>query len=152
MSDRLAIMDHGRIVQQGPPREVYERPDSAFVGRFLGEANLLAARMSPDGACAVRGRPVEAAAGRLDAGAGFVFVRPERVALRRGEAADAANELPGRIRHASFLGNTVRYAVEIGEEEPLLCDTANAPGMEGFAPGDAVVASWRAADCRLLAG
>lgn len=152
MSDRLAIMDHGRVVQQGAPREVYERPDSAFVGRFLGEANLLAAQQTSTGACTVLGRPVVAEAGTLKGGSGFLFMRPEKLALRRGETAEGPNELPGRIRHASFLGNTMRYAVEIGVDEPLLCDAANAAGAEAFAPGDAVIATWRAADCRLLPG
>jgi spermidine/putrescine ABC transporter ATP-binding subunit len=156
MSDRIAIMDHGRIVQQGPPREVYERPDSAFVGRFLGEANLFAARAATGGcgATIAGGHPVAADAGRLDpAGTGFLFVRPEKVALRGGAPAEGANQLPGRVRHASFLGNVVRYAVELrGEAEPLLCDAANAPGAAAFGPGDAVVAHWQAADCRFLPG
>jgi spermidine/putrescine ABC transporter ATP-binding subunit len=154
MSDRIAIMNHGRIVQQGPPREVYERPDSAFVGRFLGEANLFPARMAGAGATVAGGHPVAADAGRLDdAGAGFLFVRPEKVALHPGGAAEGPNRVPGRVRHASFLGNVVRYAVEVpGEAEPLLCDAANAPGAATFAPGDAVVAQWNAADCRLLPG
>ncbi len=153
MSDRIAIMDHGRVVQQGPPREVYERPESAFVGRFLGEANLFAARVAGGQVRLAGGHAVAAEAGALDvAGTGHVFVRPEKVALRSGTP-DGPNQVPGRVRHASFLGNVVRYAVEVpGEAEPLLCDAANAPGMAGFVPGDAVVAHWRAEDCRLLAG
>jgi spermidine/putrescine ABC transporter ATP-binding subunit len=146
MSDRIAIMNHGRIVQQGPPREVYERPESSFVGRFLGEANLLPAK----GGTVLDGRPVVAAAGVAAAG-GWLFVRPEKVGLAAGGAAAGPNALPGTVRHASFLGNVVRYAVDVGAAEPLLCDAANAPGIPGFAPGDAVVASWAAADCRLLA-
>src|SRR4051794_26353357 len=49
MSDRIAIMDRGRVVQMGPPREVYERPENAFTGRFLGEANLIGG--TAEGAC-----------------------------------------------------------------------------------------------------
>ncbi len=147
MSDRIAIMNHGRIVQMGPPRAVYERPESSFVGRFLGEANLLPA----SGATVLGGRPVVADAGAAPADGGWLFVRPEKVALTAGTEAAGPNALPGTVRHASFLGNVVRYAVEVGAEEPLLCDAANAPGIAGFVPGDAVVASWSAADCRLLA-
>jgi ABC-type Fe3+/spermidine/putrescine transport system ATPase subunit len=47
MSDRIAIMDHGRVHQVGPPSEVYERPANPFVGRFLGEANLIEALSRP---------------------------------------------------------------------------------------------------------
>ena len=146
MSDRIAIMNHGRIVQMGPPRDVYEHPENSFVGRFLGEANLLPAR----GATVLGGRPVEATAG-TSTGNGWLFVRPEKVALAAGADAAGANALPGTVRHASFLGNVVRYAVDVGAEEPLLCDAANAPGIAAFVQGDAVVASWSAADCRLLA-
>ena len=150
MSDRIAIMDRGRIAQLGPPREVYERPDSAFVGRFLGEANLIPVE-ARDGALMTRGGAmVTAAAPPPPGGAGFVFVRPERVALRPAEAGGGANLLPGRVRHVSFLGNVVRYAVETAEAEPLLCDAANAPGARLFAPGEAVLLSWRPEDGRLL--
>lgn len=152
MSDRIAIMNHGRIVQQGPPREVYERPESAFVGRFLGEANLFPAAPATAGATILKGRPVAAGAGRLEGEGGFLFVRPEKVALRAGDAAEGPNAVPGQVRHASFLGNVVRYAVEVGAAEPLLCDAANAPGAAAFVPGDAVVAHWHQADCRLLPG
>ena len=47
MSDRIAIMNHGRIEQVGPPGEMYERPANPFVGRFLGEANLIEGTIGP---------------------------------------------------------------------------------------------------------
>ena len=157
MSDRIAIMDRGRVVQQGPPREVYERPESAFVGRFLGEANLLPARSDAQGGhtkgrAMILDRPALAEYGELGPAGGFLFVRPEKVSLHVGAAGDGPNALTGRILHASFLGNVVRYGVDVGAAEPLLCDEANASGFTGFAPGDAVVASWQPAHCRLLPG
>ncbi|UPY38782.1 ABC transporter ATP-binding protein [Sediminicoccus sp. KRV36] len=152
MSDRIAIMDGGRVIQQGPPRQVYENPESAFVGRFLGEANLIAARRDSSGQVFIRDRPALADHGHLATGGGYLFMRPEKLSLRAGDALEGANQLAGRILHASFLGNIVRYGVDIGEAEPLLCDAANAPGVTGFAAGDHVVAHWQAADCRLLPG
>jgi spermidine/putrescine ABC transporter ATP-binding subunit len=152
MSDRIAIMNHGRVVQQGPPRQVYENPESAFVGRFLGEANLLAAQRDAGGQVMIQGRPALADHGALSPAGGFLFVRPEKVSLRGGDAAHGPNALAGRVLHASFLGNVVRYGVDIGTAAPLLCDAANAPGVSGFAAGDAVVAHWQQADCRLLPG
>jgi spermidine/putrescine ABC transporter ATP-binding subunit len=126
MSDRIAIMNHGRIAQMGPPREVYE-PGSSFVAAFLGEANLLKARR--DGA-AIRG-PGGAgglARGALDGAGGLVFVRPEKVSVPPARPSAAPNHLPGRIQHASFLGNIVRYAVTAAEGATLLCDAANGAG------------------------
>jgi len=152
MSDRIAIMDHGRIAQMGPPRAVYEKPDNAFVGRFLGEANLLPATLR-DGAVATRaGHALAAAEGSLGASGGFLFVRPEKVLLAAGTLDAAPNRLPGTVSHASFLGNVVRYEVDVGLGEALLCDAANAPGTQPMAPGAAVIAQWSEADCRLLAG
>ncbi|WP_149536077.1 ABC transporter ATP-binding protein [Siccirubricoccus phaeus] len=152
MSDRIAIMNHGRIAQLGPPREVYEKPENAFVARFLGEANLLAAKPAAGGAVTAKGAPLEAGSGALGAEGGFLFVRPEKVTLSAGAAPAGPNRLSGTIRHASFLGNVVRYAVELGEPEPLLVDAANAAGAAIFGPGETVTASWDAGDCRLLAG
>ena len=97
-------------------------------------------------------RPALAGHGVLGAGGGFLFVRPEKVSLHAGTAGEGPNALAGRVLHASFLGNVVRYGVDVGAAEPLLCDAANASGSTGFAAGDAVVATWQPADCRLLAG
>ena len=152
MSDRIAIMDRGRIVQMGPPREVYERPDSAFVGRFLGEANLIAAQGRDGAVVSAGGAALRAGAGALGASGGWMFVRPEKMAVLPADAAvpPELNRLAGRVRHASFLGNVVRYVVETGEAEPILCDAANAPKLRLAAPGEAVHVVWRPADGRLL--
>ncbi|HEY4251666.1 MAG TPA: ABC transporter ATP-binding protein [Roseomonas sp.] len=152
MSDRIAIMDRGRIAQMGPPREVYEQPGSSFVAAFLGEANLLRARR--DGA-AVRGPGgvvLAAGAGAFDGAEGLLFIRPEKVSVTAGRLEALPNHLPGRVLHASFLGNIVRYLVEVGEGATLLCDAANAAGAVPCQPGDAVTLRWRAEDSRLLAG
>jgi spermidine/putrescine ABC transporter ATP-binding subunit len=152
MSDRIAIMDRGRIVQMGPPREVYERPDSAFVGRFLGEANLIAVKAEGGAIVSAAGVALRAGAGTVGSTGGWMFVRPEKMAVLAADApvADELNRLAGRVRHASFLGNVVRYVVETGEAEPLLCDAANAPELRLAQPGESVNVVWRPADGRLL--
>ncbi|HEY8612391.1 MAG TPA: ABC transporter ATP-binding protein [Roseomonas sp.] len=151
MSDRIAIMEHGRIAQMGPPREVYERPDSSFVAAFLGEANLLRARRDGNAVAGPGGARLEAGAGALAAPEGLLFIRPEKVSIAAGGAGEGANILPGRVRHTSFLGNVVRYAVEVPEGAVVLCDAANGAGTTLHAPGDPVHLSWRAEDSRLLA-
>jgi ABC-type Fe3+/spermidine/putrescine transport system ATPase subunit len=88
VSDLVGVMAEGRVLQVGPPAEVYDRPRTPFVARFLGEANLL---------------PRAALGG---AGAGLTLVRPERCVL--GPAADACPwSWPGRVRGLSFLGADV---------------------------------------------
>src|SRR5262249_42053682 len=59
MSDRLAVMDSGRVAQVGSPRDVYEQPSSAYVADFLGVANLIDAHANGDGSCTVAGQRVE---------------------------------------------------------------------------------------------
>lgn len=144
MSDRIAIMDAGRIAQMGPPREVYERPDNTFVARFLGEANLLPARAD---AGVLRGPGGTVLPLDAPARDGQVFVRPEKLALHDG-GADVG--IPGTVRHMAFLGNVVRYEVTLPEGHIVLADLANAPGAELRPVGSAVRVSWRPEDGRLL--
>src|SRR5271155_3459787 len=93
MSDRIAIMDRGRIHQIGPPGEVYERPANPFVGRFLGEANLIEGTVLGETGEIMRLRLPSGAALRAPrssgggGGGGMLFIRPERVGIAPGVAA-----------------------------------------------------------------
>src|SRR5271155_5152210 len=93
MSDRIAIMDRGRIHQIGPPSEVYERPANPFVGRFLGEANLIEGTVLGETGEIMRLRLPSGAELRAPrsngcgAGRGMLFIRPERVGIAPGVAA-----------------------------------------------------------------
>lgn len=119
MSDRLAVMNHGRIVQVGTPEEVYNEPADAYVADFLGVSNLMDAAVEPgrdgNGPCHLRiGDFVLAAqAGRLDAtGAVKVAIRPERIHLHpyedRGE-----NRVPGMVERLVFLGSTTHVYLRL---------------------------------------
>jgi iron(III) transport system ATP-binding protein len=113
LSDRVAVMREGRILQVSTPKELYERPASRFVADFVGTNNFIAGvcRETRDGRATVetalgplRGR----LAGAVGAGTRCVLaVRPENIALGEGE-----NALDGRIALASYLGSTLRYDVE----------------------------------------
>jgi putative spermidine/putrescine transport system ATP-binding protein len=152
MSDRIAIMSRGRIAQVGTPSEVYERPSSAFVGRFLGEANILPAAVTSIeddiaalqvGGFALRARLRH----RLDVGQKpSLFVRPERIAI--GNA--GANRVQGRVRRVSFLGSIVRYQVEVAPSLPVTIDVQNA-GRTAHAVDDTVALGWAVEDSLVLA-
>ncbi len=162
MSDRIAIMDRGRLVQQGPPRAVYERPDTAFVGRFLGEANLLAGEASGT-ALRLPGGAVLQAANAMS-GPALLFVRPEKLRLcpaggpAGGGDEPGHNRLEGIVRRSAFLGNVLRTELDLGTGPGsgpggtgvLTADAANAPGAALLAPGTRVAALWPVADGRLL--
>ena len=163
LSDRIAILDGGRLVQAGPPRQVYERPDTPFVARFLGEANLIPG-MAGGNLLRTEGGVVLRAANTLPVpGPAFLFVRPEKLALRAPAAGGRNNHAPddsgwnrlvGRVRRVSFLGNVVRAELNTAGGAGLLTvDMVNGPG--GDAPalreGEDVAAMWPVEECRLLA-
>jgi len=115
LSDRVAVMRDGRVLQVAKPKELYERPANRFVADFVGTNNFLT------GVCrGVEGDAlvVETPLGRvrarrrdgLAAGARCVLaIRPENIALGRADG----NTFTGRVVLASYLGNTLRYDVEV---------------------------------------
>jgi spermidine/putrescine ABC transporter ATP-binding subunit len=159
MSDRIAILNRGRIDQVGPPGEVYERPANPFVGRFLGEANLIKGAVLAQAGDVVRlclpsGQELRAPRSNCaGTGRGMLFIRPERVEIAAGKAASGdpgANTLTGKVRRCSFLGNILRYAVEVEGAEPITVDLQNAAGVTPLLPGAPVVLRWPVADSLIL--
>ncbi|MDN5927157.1 MAG: ABC transporter ATP-binding protein [Hyphomicrobiales bacterium] len=127
MSDSIAIIEAGRIVQMGSPRDIYFQPRNGFVAGFVGATNLLGGAVAGEvdawGSIAVTldcggGRIlcVPAQAGRLD-GHVRVSVRPETISLRQpgSPSGERMNRLNGEIVFAGFLGNSNRYRVKVGE-------------------------------------
>ncbi len=125
MSDRLAVMNHGRIVQLGTPEEVYNEPADAYVADFLGVSNLMDARVEPGGdgrgPCRLRlgDFTLQAEAGRLDVtGAVKVAIRPERIHLHARETT-GANHVPGMVERLVFLGSTTHIFLRLGNGSAL---------------------------------
>jgi ABC-type Fe3+/spermidine/putrescine transport system ATPase subunit len=163
LSDRIAIMNSGRIVQVGPPAEIYERPQDVFIARFLGEANLIEGTIEEvvDDHADFRtmgdlrlSAPVSQ---RVERGArASLFVRPERVEINQVDAASAAtvdstrNRARGRVSQASYLGNILRYAVDIAPGQSVSVDVQNTSDTRPIAVGENVSLTWRAADSALL--
>ena len=120
MSDRIAVMRSGRIVQEGTPWEVYHRPVTRFVADFVGLSNFIEAEVvDVDG-----GRlrlssalgPVEVAS-RSDATRGAqvtLFIRPENVVVHR-HPVEAPNLFPGQVVETSFLGEHLECRLRVGE-------------------------------------
>ena len=155
VSDRIAIMNHGRIDQVGGPGEVYERPAIPFVGRFLGEANLIEGTVMAQAGEVMRLRlpsGEELRAPRSNGcgtGRGMLFIRPERVEIAPGAAAfgdPGTNALAGKVRRCSFLGIILRYAVDLDGAAPITVDLQNAAGVSLLPPGAPVVLRWSVAD------
>ena len=157
VSDRLAVMDAGRILQLGTPRQVYETPASRFVARFVGAANLIEGHvvgrdgdnLAVDcGAAGIIAAPGDAVA--AGGGAVAVAVRPEKLALEApfGPAAPTAgiNRLAVTVKGVAYQGGVSTYDVEAAGGLRLAVQIANRArhGPPPFAAGDAAVASWPA--------
>jgi len=148
MSDRIAVMNDGRIEQFADPTSIYTRPASAFVLDFVGTASRLAgtARGVEEGVLTVDtgAGPVRARGGFLPGRGVRVAVRPE--ALLLGPAPDAAhNELRLRLRDRVFLGSRLVLYFHAGGEDAVLAEVAPARGA-GLQPGDEVTLHWPVTD------
>jgi ABC-type Fe3+/spermidine/putrescine transport system ATPase subunit len=130
LSDRVGILNEGRLVQEGPPHEIYERPETAFTARFLGDANLFTGT--------ARGDRIELA-------------EPEKMLLEAVDAASSgledANAITARVLRHIFAGSSLTYLVDWGGER-LKVFVQNRTGEvvpEGaevrltWSPGDTVV-------------
>jgi spermidine/putrescine transport system ATP-binding protein len=162
MSDRIAVMRHGRIEQLGTPEELYERPTTAFVAGFLGVSNLLDGSVigSDDAWISVRlpdGSTLRAPAeGANGAEAVRVGVRPEklRVVPAEGAESDGAgasgaaelNSLGGTVLDASYIGVSTQYLIETVDGHRLVVYAQNletSGASEALADGQRVRVSWK---------
>jgi iron(III) transport system ATP-binding protein len=114
VSDRIIVMNAGRIEQEGSPRDLYERPATPFLVRFMGESNLvhgLAQRVSPDEVRIQLGE-IEISVGNRVAKDGeiTVAVRPESVIVETTPGLDGT--LAGTIAKASYLGTHMEYSID----------------------------------------
>lgn len=112
LSDRIAVIDRGRIAQLDAPQDLYRRPDSLFVADFIGESVLLPVIRDGDGAV-LQGRRMKLSA-PLPAGKNLkLVIRPEL--LRFGDAGDDDNKLSGMVRQAIYQGESVLFIVDAGD-------------------------------------
>ncbi|MCC7487169.1 MAG: ABC transporter ATP-binding protein [Burkholderiales bacterium] len=121
LSDRIAVFNRGKVFQVGPPRALYERPANRFVADFIGINNLVEGTVRAVEGAGERVR-VETAVGeivaiheaRLSVGDRCVLcIRPENAAVD-GPSGGGGNRFTGRVAFAAYLGNTLRYDVDLG--------------------------------------
>ncbi len=154
VSDRIAVMNQGSIVQEGTADDLYYRPASAFVAQFIGRVNLLPARVesaaAAGGEVTVLGQRVAVACLPTGARAGDavrLVLRPEALALRAAEGAPA---LPrGTVEGRMFLGEKVEYVVRCGEARLQVVSYNARPG-ELLAEGSAVAVELKGPDIPVL--
>jgi spermidine/putrescine transport system ATP-binding protein len=123
MSDRLAVMNAGRIEQIGAPQDVYEDPQTIFVADFLGVSNLMnaGAKGTHNGGCrvSVENFELEARGGGDVTGPAKIVIRPERVELEPHGAPSGPNRLPGMVERVVYVGSGIQVIVRAATGEVL---------------------------------
>jgi spermidine/putrescine transport system ATP-binding protein len=155
MSDRIAVMNAGRVEQVADPATIYDRPANRFVADFIGETNFLRAEVTgweaeqarlalaeqdvwaPSEAPLAVGQPVT------------LVIRPEKVYLSRPQA-NGRFRLQGRVHHVMYLGTDTRYTIELGRDRSLVALARNLNGDGPLAPGEMVDVHWHTGDARVL--
>ncbi|MEJ8570638.1 ABC transporter ATP-binding protein [Microbaculum marinum] len=147
LSDRIGVLRDGRLIQEGAPRDIYERPRTAFAATFLGDANLFEGTVEGDAIRLDDGPPVRTD-DPLPAGGTRVTiaVRPERMTVSAGSpaAGGARNEIGARVDEAIFAGNSLTYMLTHGARSVRVF--AQNTGAEPVAAGAPVRVSWNPAD------
>jgi len=158
LSDRLAVMHQGRVMQVGRPEDLYERPENLFVARFVGVSNEVRGTLTdvqagegallPGDVSSSRVIRVSVPAG-LHSGLQVVMtVRPERIRITPGHVADGgANCLHGVVETMRYIGSEWQGVVRIGESLRWTIHASNAAsGSRPVAVGAPVSLQWKSAD------
>ena len=144
LSDNVAILDRGRIVQMGPPTDIYEHPRTRFAAEFLGDTNFLKGTVA-DGAIRLGdGTRLRSQAALPPAGRPVtVAVRPEKMEIVAGEAAERpdANRLSARIDDVIYAGPALTYALTASDGTPVKIFAQNRTGTI-LTEGSAVTLFW----------
>jgi spermidine/putrescine transport system ATP-binding protein len=152
MSDRLAVMNAGRIAQVGAPRQIYEEPADTYVADFLGVSNLMTVEVverGPGSRCQLRIGEAALLADRSEVdglGSAHAFIRPERVRIEE-HGSDGPNRVPAMVERLVFLGAATQVMLRLGagfQLQALLQNDGTPAGLEqgtpvhAFLPQDAL--------------
>jgi ABC-type Fe3+/spermidine/putrescine transport system ATPase subunit len=153
LSDRIAVIEHGKLMQLGTPWDLYERPANPFVADFIGINNLIPGEVqeTADGESRVK---VKTEVGVLlsetdvhlaNGDNCMICVRPETASIGKQEpVAETVNTIGGTVGFASFIGNTIRYDVEIGTDLIFRVDVQNPRDHQPYAIGEKVTVTFSA--------
>lgn len=159
MSDRLAVMSSGNILQVGSPREIYDTPANRFVADFIGETNFLKGKITaiesgtanlalPAGATLTAPAPESAGSGDEIT----VMVRPEHARLVNA-AAGEESVLSGTLTDIIYLGTDTYFNVRLADGEVFTVRQQNRPGEEsGRKAGDTAGIAFPQGAVRVLRG
>ncbi len=162
MSDRIAVMDRGVVLQVGTPVEIYEQPNSRFVADFIGETNFISGRVvSQTGSEAVVESEGLSFVAQADTPVGpgesvLMAVRPARIQLHRQKPANGVTAYPGRVEDLVYIGTDTHYTIILADTIRVRVRQQNT-APQGPLPSDGpagapVWLSWHAHSARILVG
>jgi ABC-type Fe3+/spermidine/putrescine transport system ATPase subunit len=148
LSDRIAVFNQGKVLQVGPPKDLYERPANRFVADFIGINNLIDGTIEAVDAGGQRltvKTPVGTVSALFDERARVgddcvLCIRPENAAI--GDEAPGRNVVKGRITFAAYLGNALRYDVELAPGLVFKVDVRDLWHREILPSGSAVTVTF----------
>jgi iron(III) transport system ATP-binding protein len=149
-ADVIAVMNAGHIEQAGSPEDIYDRPRSEFVARFIGMSNVVKGRALDGNHILLAGTPLQVSGEPLKAGAeAAVSIRQHQIELLATEPSGKDNVLPAKVARQVFLGSSRDYMVEIADGTQLRVVTA---AGQNVPPGAAIWVRLPAERCRTLTG
>ncbi|MBY6056956.1 ABC transporter ATP-binding protein [Leisingera daeponensis] len=161
VASRVAVMDHGKIIQVATPDRIYENPNSVYVADFIGDVNLIEGSAKPNGKDAYAlswhegHEPLTVKSPNVfsDGQKCHLAIRPEKVSISAERPAEADNAVRGRILDIAYLGNISTYHVELPTGTVIKAQTANTRRIarRAYTWEDTVWLSWTATAGVLLA-
>jgi iron(III) transport system ATP-binding protein len=149
-ADVIAVMNAGRIEQAGPPEEIYDRPRSEFVARFIGSSNVIKGRALDENHLSFGGAALRCTGGKLAAGGeGAIAVRQHVIEMWAAAPQSMDNVVTGKVLRQVFLGNSRDYVVAAADGTQLRVVTSPA---ECIAQGAPVWLHLPPERCRVLSG
>ena len=149
-ADLICVMNAGKIEQAGPPEEIYNRPRSEFVARFIGSSNVVKGKARDKSSIDLAGATLRCTGEPMNAGQESpVSIRPHEITISAGQFQHNENVMPATVVRQVFLGDRRDYLVELGDGTQLRVITG---ADEGIAAGSAVWLHLPAERCRALEG
>jgi spermidine/putrescine transport system ATP-binding protein len=155
LSDRIAVMNQGRIEQIGTPSHIYEQPLTPFVADFIGDTNLFPGKIEgahpamlwikTEKGLKMQVKPPELV-NAPQSGAVVVSVRPEKIQISSTPPSGSVNWFEGRLQNVMYLGTHVHYRVELLSGDRLIVMQPNAPGSPP-GPETPIYVYWDFGDC-----
>ncbi len=161
MSDRIAVMNGGKVLQLGTPQEIYESPRNLFVADFIGETNLIPGKITKNGAGLAITLPT---GGYTTAGwiedelsigdQAYLSIRPEKIEIMPARQATNGKHyttITAEVEQVIYVGTDTRYVLGLENEASLVVRQQNTTTQgQRFGVGDPVAARWEAVHARIL--